>query len=135
MSDTTYTFFREETGTYETVERELWGWEAVYEDGTVLKQFADDGTFHQFKEIDQSKLTVFRMVNQDTGAVVTLLFEPGASLFHFYRNAILNQGTEGEIRIRAYCFGFKKEGRCNGVVITPQGEVIATSDIDSIKFM
>ena len=41
---------------------EKWVWIAIYKDGICLKQFDENtGIFHQFKEIDQSKLNVFIM--------------------------------------------------------------------------
>ena len=37
---------------------------AIYKDGTILKQFAEDGTERLFKEIDQDNLSEFRLDNR-----------------------------------------------------------------------
>ena len=108
MSD--YKFFRKDLGKWISAPPEAWQWEVTYEDGAILKQFGDDGIFHQFDEIDQKRLAVFKMVSSSSPQVYTLLFSnPEMKLIHFYRNIILNAGSDSEERTRIYCFGYEKK--------------------------
>ena len=130
-----YKFFRKDTGKWIQAPPEAWQWEATYEDGEVLKQFGDDGIFHQFDEIDQGRLAVFKMVSPNSPQVYTLLFSsPDMKLIHFYRNIILNAGTESEERTRIYCFGFEKKigTKVQKIIfmITPSRGLIITEDPD-----
>ncbi len=130
-----YKFFRKDLGQWIDAPPEAWQWEATYEDGTVFKQFGDDGIFHQFDEIDQERLAVFRMVSPKHSQIYTLLFSPlEMKLIHFYRNIILNAGTENEERVRIYCFGYEKKigSKVHKVIlmITPSNGVIVTEDPD-----
>lgn len=134
----TYKFLRRETNEWEEVEPEIWQWEAYFEDGSSLKQFDDAGIFHQFAEIDQSKLVVFKMVSPQFPNSYTLLFDqPGMKLIHFYRNTILNAGTESESRSRLYCFGYERGTGKNKqkiiMAITPSNELIVLHDINIIS--
>jgi hypothetical protein len=133
MSD--YKFFRKDLGKWIKASPEEWQWEATYEDGTSLKQFGDDGIFHQFVEIDQKRLAVFKMVSPDHPEIYTLLFsDPEMKLIHFYRNIVFNAGTESEKRIRIYCFGYEKKigtkVQKTILMITPSNGVIITEDPD-----
>jgi hypothetical protein len=100
------------------IEKESWCWEAHYADGSSLKQFDDDGYFHQFGEIDQSRLAVFKMVGTTT---YSLPFKEGMKLIHYYDNYILN---DGEARVRVYCFGYEKDGSKVICSILPNGEMV-----------
>jgi hypothetical protein len=128
-----YKFFRQDTGLWTEVYEEIWRWEAYYEDGQVLKQFDDHGIFHQFAEIDQSRLAMFKMVSSQYPQTYTLLFsDPHMKLIHFYRNSILNAGTSSEKRTRLYCFGYEKKIGSNVhkvlMMITPSNNLIVTED-------
>lgn len=133
-----YKFFRKETGEWEDVTQEEWFWEAVYEDGNRLLQFDENGMFHQFGEIDQSKLAVFKMRSEKHSQSYTLLFsDPKMKLIHYYRNVVLNAATEDEKRVRFYCFGYEKEGVRNKnqklvMIITPNNELITTENPDLV---
>jgi len=112
------------------IPKESWCWEAHYSDGTILKQFADDGIFHQFKEIDQMKLALFRMVSNDGVTHYDLIFNPVTmKLIHFYVNSFLR---DGKIKLRSYCFGYEKN--INGTTvknlatILPDGNLTLTDD-------
>jgi len=133
-----YLFFDKDTKKFEEVVPEKWQWEAHFFDGTVLKQFGDDGTFHQFKEIDQNKLMLFKMVSIEGRSPYTLFFDPQKmKLIHFYRRTRLNVGTPAEQRITLYCFGY--ETNINGIVhkvimaILPNDELIVTDDLNKLR--
>lgn len=138
-----YLYSNKETGKDEIVLRELWEWEAIYNDGTNLKQFEDvegqeHGIFHRFAEIDQSKLHVFRMTSTHSPQIYDLIFYPESmKLIHFYRHNILNAGTPEEVRLKAYCFGYEKE--VNGKVVKNVtlllgNTAIVTDNPDDINF-
>ena len=106
-----YKFFRFETGQFEDVPLERWRWQAIYNDGCVLNQFDDkDDLFHQFAEIDQSRLKSFRMFSDQNPVGFSLAFSPTTmKLIHFYRHVVLNYGTADEQRYKIYCFGYEKK--------------------------
>lgn len=119
------------------VEKEEWCWEAYYNDGTILKQFGD-GIFHQFREIDQRKLSIFKMVHNEKHPF-TLLFNPdNMKLIHFYKNTRLNMGTDQESTTRTYCFGYEvnTNGRVNKfmLMLLSTGETIMTEDCNLINY-
>ena len=131
-----YKFLR--NGVWEDVKEEVWQWVAHFSDGTKLKQFAEDGLFHQFKEIDQTKLAIFKMVSEGKQDY-TLLFDPlRMKLIHYYKKVRLNMGAEDEKFITAYCFGFetKTAGRTSkvNIMLMPSGETIVTENTDSVEF-
>ena len=132
-----YKFFRKDLNTWIETPVEVWQWEAYYEDGNVLKQFGDDGLFHQFAEIDQTQLALFKMVSPHHPQTYSLLFsDPNMKLIHFYRNTILNAGTVSESRTRLYCFGYEKKigPKTHKMImmITPANDLIVTEDPDLI---
>lgn len=132
-----YKFFRKDLNTWIETPAETWQWEAHFEDGSVLKQFDDDGLFHQFAEIDQSRLAMFKMVSPHHTHSYTLLFsDPAMKLIHFYRNTVLNAGTTTEQRSRLYCFGYEKKlGQKTQkliLVITPTQGLLVTENPDLI---
>lgn len=129
----TYKFFRQDTQSWIQAPEETWCWEAHYDDGQILKQFDDDGIFHQFSEIDQSKLAIFKMTSKTYPQTYSLLFSSSdMKLVHFYRNTILNASTDLEQRHRLYCFGYEKKvgNRIDKVImiITPDNELLVTED-------
>lgn len=132
-----YKFFRQETKEWIDTPEEVWAWEAHYEDGAVLKQFDDDGLFHQFSEIDQSRLAIFKMTSKIYPQTYSLLFsDPNMKLIHFYRNTVLNATTDLEERSRYYCFGYEKKIGARTykflMIITPANELLVTEDPDLI---
>ena len=128
-----YRFYRESSGEWETVQPERWQWVAKYLDGSILKQFDDEtGLFHQFKEIDQSKLLAFYMVNPDHAPYV-LHWIPGRKLIHFYPVYKLDHGTPNERIYRIYCFGFEGGGNKVIMCIMPDDGLIITDDHEKIK--
>jgi len=106
MQKTDFIFKRPETGKTEIAKRERWRWVAHYKNGTKLHQFDDEaGIFHQFREIDQSKIESFQMVSDQNPEGINLLIPPnGADLIHFYRNVRL-AGRKDWIKL--YFFGWK----------------------------
>ncbi len=127
-----YTFTRD--GIEEEVSPEKWRWVAIYQDGTMLKQFDDDFHFHQFKEIDQSKLSVFRLVKDDNSMNYDLIFNPESmKLIHFYRHTQLENGA---IKLKCVVFGYEKQ--YNGEwekslqMIMPDDKLVTTDDLSNV---
>jgi hypothetical protein len=113
---------------------ERWVWQCKYDGNTELHQFNDaDHTFHNFGEIDQTKLQTFHMRNTTTGQTLTMLFPAGAKLIHFYRNAGLDVGGPGERYVRLYCFGYEYGSISCKFVITPTDEIIFTDNFDRVE--
>jgi hypothetical protein len=126
-------------GTWIPAKKEVWCWIAIYFDGTELRQYDDrDSTFHQFKEIDQTKLHLFKMVHE-TKSPLTLVFNPERmKLIHFYRNTRLNIGTDQEQFLTSYCFGYEvnESGRTvkSMLMLLPNGETVLTEDTGLVNF-
>lgn len=116
---------------------ERWVWGVVYKDGTELKQFGDDGIFHQFGEINQEEVAMFVMYKFDDDSKRIDLPVEGKQIFHFYRNLVFDMLTEGERKVRAYCFGYKDKetGASAYHFILPDDRiVISDKDLDLTKF-
>jgi hypothetical protein len=136
-----YKYKNPTTNTIEAVKPEVWQWEAIYKDGSILKQFDDNGYFHRFSEIDQSQLHVFRMVSDENPQSYSILFNPSKmKLIHYYKNTIFHAATPYEQRVRSYVFGYEMKAFPTLVkikqlfVITPENELIVTDDINKITF-
>ena len=131
-----YKFNRD--GVWEEVNKENWCWIAEYDNGDILKQFGDDGVFHQFKEINQKELVRFKMVSEDKPEFV-MIFDPRREkLVHFYKRTRLNMGGEDETFFTVYCFG--KETKVFNrtikqiIMLMPDGSVIFTPDTGLIDY-
>lgn len=128
-----YTFTDPKTNDVSNIPVEAWCWEAHYSNGEILKQFSDDGIFHQFKEIDQSRLVYFIMVSPYSKNRFRIVFDSKTmKLIHFYRNTILDHGTPNESKHRFYFFGYSKILKGKEVLslfsIMPNGELVITDD-------
>lgn len=117
----------DEAGGKEEIALERWVWSAQMQDGQTLWQFAFDGTFHAFSEIQLSKLTAFIMSKADDPARrIEIPIGRGMKPFLFYRNRRLNIGQEDERTERIYCFGWKT-GKKSGAwfYILPDDRIVA----------
>lgn len=127
-------FFRPETGEWESVANERWQWIAVYGDGTFLKQFDDTGIFHQFKEIDQEKLTIFSMVSGTKQ--INVEFKPDKmKLIHFYQIHGRRFPCGPDMQYKLYCFGYAMNGINHIFVILPDDNIAITDDADKVKLL
>lgn len=120
--------------------KEQYSWKAVYEDGTSLFQYDDDSMeFHQFAEIDQSKLHLFQIFNSSNQAdgdipVTTIIFNPACmKLIHFYKRYTMAMLTPEEQKFTMTVIGYETSNGKVFSVITPQGEVIVTDDINNLQ--
>ena len=109
-----------------------WKWEAHYLDGTVLKQTDDNGVFHKIKEIDQEMLASFHMVSVFDLPPIIMLWKEKRKLIHFTRVSHLNMGTENELIMRRYFFGYEDKYSKVILCIMPDGGIIISND-ENIK--
>lgn len=139
----TYTFNRkDEKGeiTPEQVPLERWAWGAIYEDGSEIRQFGNDGIFHQIGEVEQDRVSIFVLYNterpQEQNGRIDILVPRGARLIHKYRNIVLNFGTEGVRQVRVYIFGWKKGNEYHINFVLPDGRIVQSDrdDVDMMKF-
>lgn len=108
--------------TGETVALERWAWGAIYTDGTELKQFADDGIFHQIGEIEQDRLAMFVMYKpEDPKKRIDMPFKPGMKLVHVYK---MCRPYYMQDFVRVYCFGYNKGDQQHRVFILPDDRLI-----------
>lgn len=113
-----------ENGKDVEIQPERWGWGVVYKDDTELKQFGDDGRFHQFQEINQDEVKLFVMYRLDNpDRRIDLPIVDGMQIFHFYRNYIFNATQEDERKVRVYVFGYKEkaDAKCPHCQVSASG--------------
>ena len=120
-----YTFNRD--GVVEQVDAEKWVWGVVYKDDTELHQFAGDGTFHQFREIDQANVKMFVMYQLDTDKRYDMAVTEDMQIFHFYRTLMLNQGAEDSRIVKVYVFGWKHNGSVSYNYIMPDDRLLTAN--------
>lgn len=122
-------FFTEEDGKKTQVELERWAWAVLYQDGTQLKQFADDGVFHRVGEIDQDRLSrVWLYKTEDPSKILEIAWCTGMKLVHKYRNFVFEAGSECERRARVYMFGWKYEGKHALFCVLPDDRIVVAPD-------
>lgn len=135
----TYKFYNKEKKEWEIITPERWQWEVFYNDGTSLKQFDDTGIFHQIKEIDNSKIKVFRMVNMiNKDKFFDIYFSENMKFIHFYKKGKQWIFTDKEktkgypFYYQLYYFGFEKKilGKTIKVIniILPNDSIIVTDN-------
>jgi hypothetical protein len=105
-----------------------WKWEAHYTDGSVLKQY--DEEYHKAADIDQSRLAAFALVHE-TKPPVIIGWRPSLKLTSFYYRVRKTLPVSNTLRI--YCVDFHENGSAWTMVITPEGGVILTDNIDKIE--
>jgi len=132
---TEYKFYRESSGQWETVQPERWQWVVQYTDGTLLRQFdPDSGLFHQFNDIDQSRIHSFSMVCEGLPPFI-IAWNPAYKLIHFYMNYIFDANGPNQHSYRVYCFGYQHNGTKTIMCIMPDNGIVVTDDVNKIKVM
>lgn len=123
--------FKNEKDIEEEVALEKWAWHVYYTDKTELYQFDTDFKFHQFKEIDQTKLDYFEMISTDNPNLRhSIDCKDVDQIFHFYRNVRLDIGGSNETKLRFYCFGYVKNGVSTYHFILPNNRIVITHNRD-----
>ncbi len=117
------------TSGFRTIEipPERWGWGIVYKDGTELKQFGDDGKFHQVGEINQDEISMAVLYKlDDLGKRIDIPWKDGMRLIHKYRNIVLNyNGPEDQQRkVKIYVFGYKDGDSYSYLFVLPDDRIV-----------
>lgn len=117
---------------------ERWVWGAIYKDGSELKQFGDDGKFHQVGEIVQENLSMMILYKfDDPTKSVVIPWRDGMRLIHKYVN-IHAGGQMDDINetARIYQFGYKIDEQFSFYYILPGDQVVLSprEDIDFSSF-
>lgn len=125
-----YYKFINQDGVEEKVNPEKWSWGVVYNDGTELKQFDDNGYFHQFKEINQDEVKMFVMLQlEDIVKRIDIPLEnyKQYQIFHFYRQFVLYNDNR---RVKVYVFGWKDKynGATSYNFILPDDRIITSPE-------
>lgn len=115
---------------------EAWSWHVVYKDGTQMHQFdrAPDTNgkywFHQFNNIDQTKVIMFEMVStKDPRLRFSIdVTKEMSQIFCFYRRSRLEVGTENEKHITFYVFGYVLGGKSVYHFILPDNRMVISLD-------
>ena len=120
--------FTNSEGKYIDLERFVWI--AFYNDNTSLSQFdTDTQTYHYFREIEQSKLIVFRILDTSNNQTYDLQFDPSTmKLIHFYRTLVVKGAATTQIRLT--CFGYETKGGVVINVLLPDSRLITTNNKD-----
>jgi hypothetical protein len=136
MSDTKPTKWifnrKQENGTTvpEEVKPERWAWLVVYKGGNgILRQFGDDGAFHQVGEIEQELVELFQLYKpEQPERRISLYIPEGARLVHKYKRYVFRTQTGEERRETVYVFGYKHDGRHYFYYIMPHDEIIFSNE-------
>jgi len=109
----------------EEVKLERWAWLAVYKDGTALRQFGDDGIFHQVGEIEQERVQMFQLYKpEQPERRISLYIPEGVRLIHKYKRYVFKTDDGSERCVTVYVFGYKHAGRHYLYHIMPHDEII-----------
>lgn len=109
----------------EPITEETWQWVALYNDGTVLKQFDyETGEYHYFADIDTDKIIKLGMINRSTMQNYETDIPAGATPVHYYDNFIQQPLGGEQTQSRVYCFGYELDGETNLQSILPDNSLI-----------
>lgn len=137
--------YKGEDGVEVDAEPERWVWVVTYLDGTILKQFDDEGHYHRFDEIDKERLHSIAVLpgtpcpccgNPMERPKLIVLLPDGAKPIIFpymYRNICYDFGLPSERHYRLHTFGYQVSSTRVMFVIMPDDAIIITDDIDKIQ--
>lgn len=116
-------------GIEEEVEPRTWVWGVVYDNDTELKQYEEDGTFHQFQEIDQDRVRLFVIYKLDDPTKrFDLVKTEGMKLFCFY---LKTKPSYLPDFVTTTVFGYEKNKQKHFIFILNDDRVVV-SDIENI---
>lgn len=103
-------------------------WLAVYQDGSVLQQFGEDGSQNGYGAINREKLSEFHMIDSSTGkAVFSMTLEPGQRLIYRKRVSMSEGGPPNWV---IYLVGWQQTVSGKNVQslnwIFPNGQIVNT---------
>jgi len=111
-------------------------WKAVYADGTVLKQFDENGRERKFSEIDQSRLKIFSWEPvYNGGRPVSVTLKEGQRLIAF-RRVKWRPFLPGSTPVILYAIGWQSTVNGRNVKsitwILPDDSVVVSEDVDTL---
>lgn len=86
--------FSAKNGEQIEVAEEKWGWKAVFKDGASLRQFGEDGIYHQSSEVDWTKIEKVVFYKLAEPARKITIGMKGQTFIAGKRNFILDNGKE-----------------------------------------
>lgn len=103
-------FFTNEKGEKLVEPYERFQWEVFFKDGSSMKQYADDGVYHAFREINWKNVDSFVVADADRGETqINIPYDETLQIFFFRRDrVVIEVGTEivkGKITVPV--FGWK----------------------------
>jgi hypothetical protein len=99
-----------------------WGWATLMKDGSVMRQFDDDGKYTFIGEVDQSQVVMFTMYRLDAEDTrIDIIVPEGAKLIHKQRKISISGPNMFQ---RVYMFGYKYKGNHHFNYIMPSGQVV-----------
>lgn len=114
------------------LERFIWG--VVYKDGSHIKQFDENGKYHQIGEVEQDRAKRFLLhkPNPSDGVRIMIEVPEGAKLVHKTKNYgsfIVGQDPQiGKNEIRIFVIGYKLKGRSFFTYVLPDDRIIQSED-------
>jgi hypothetical protein len=118
---------------------ERWQWEIYYDDGSVLKQFDDEGKYHPFSDINQARpINKVQMVT-DNKAPIVIYWKTGYKLIHFHTKNVMRVQVGVDIEMqplesfRIYVFGYQYGHEKVMLAIMPDDGVIVIDDIERLQ--
>ena len=118
---------------------ERWRWEIHYVDGFILKQFDDEGNFHPFSDIDQTRPIHAVYMVADHHTPVIMFWKSGYKLIHFYTKNIRKVLVGADTPIeeleshRIYVIGYQCGHEKVMLAIMPDDAVIVIDDIERLQ--
>lgn len=118
----------------ETSEPERYRFEVTYTDGSIFKQYGDDGIKYNFYDIDQSRLYAFTVVS-DVAQPITIFWRPGMKLIWFWRTLMAKTQGAGAVIARRVCvFGYQ-EGHSKVLFVVDENDcVYVVDDLDKMEW-
>jgi hypothetical protein len=119
------------------VEPENWIWEVHYTDGTIIKQFDDKFEYHEFGEIDTSKLDYLLLRPFDRCNIPGLIDRSnpgiriellGYSAVQSYFDMVLENGEKA----RVCCLELTSIASKIVIAVLPDNTIIITDDVKKL---
>jgi hypothetical protein len=115
--------------------KDLWTWSAVYQDGSMLSEYDDDGNEHGFREVDLDGLKAFCLMpsEPDLKAHVIQIKDKDTTPVFFRRRAIAvnSDGTEGK-RSTTHCIGWRRGDLASYLFVFEDSSTLLTDDLNAV---
>lgn len=123
-----YIFHNQKTGEKEKVEKCRYSWEARYDTGEVVAQYAPDETYHQTREIDPEHCKIFSVNDSVYSHTVSMLVSGTVPTCRII-TTVLAKGTDQEKKIIDCLFGHDQ----TWIAMRHDGKIEALSSPDDFR--